>query len=280
LRGGYFVNIGGLLMWGIVDKALNKFKTNSTKDNNTFEDLLSEIKKKEVPTHVAFIMDGNGRWAKERGLPRSLGHQAGVKTLKEITKISKNLGIKYITTYAFSTENWKRPEKEVNFLMKLFEKVFLEELDELDQEGVRLNIIGYKNRLPQGVKEKVEQAMERTKDNDILTLNIALDYGGRSEIIESVRDIAKSLMDGKIDLLDIDEQLISQGLYTNQQPDPDLLIRPGGEKRVSNFLLWQLAYTELQFTDIYWPDFNKEAFLEVIKDYQERERRFGGLKKK
>lgn len=267
-------------MWGIVDKALNKFKTNSTKDNNTFEDLLSEIKKKEVPTHVAFIMDGNGRWAKERGLPRSLGHQAGVKTLKEITKISKNLGIKYITTYAFSTENWKRPEKEVNFLMKLFEKVFLEELDELDQEGVRLNIIGYKNRLPQGVKEKVEQAMERTKDNDILTLNIALDYGGRSEIIESVRDIAKSLMDGKIDLLDIDEQLISQGLYTNQQPDPDLLIRPGGEKRVSNFLLWQLAYTELQFTDIYWPDFNKEAFLEVIKDYQERERRFGGLKKK
>lgn len=262
-------------MWGIVDKALDKFKNNST-----FEELVSEVKQKEVPTHVAFIMDGNGRWAKKRGFPRSVGHQAGVKTLKEITKISKNLGVKYITTYAFSTENWKRPEKEVNFLMKLFEKVFLEELDELDQEGVRLNIIGYKNRLPQGVKEKVEQAMERTKNNNTLVLNIALDYGARSEIIQSVKSIGRDLIDGKISLEDIDEQLISQGLYTNQQPDPDLLIRPGGEKRISNFLLWQLAYTELCFTEVYWPDFNKEAFLEIIKDYQERERRFGGLKKK
>ncbi|OCL27120.1 di-trans,poly-cis-decaprenylcistransferase [Orenia metallireducens] len=262
-------------MWGIIDKALDKFK-----DNSTFEDLILEVKKKEIPTHVAFIMDGNGRWAKRRGLPRSAGHQAGVKILKEIVKISKELGIKYITTYAFSTENWKRPEKEVNFLMKLFEKVFLEELEKLNQEGVKVNIIGYKERLPQGVKDKVEQAMERTKNNDTLVLNIALDYGGRSEIIESVRNIGKSLIDSEISLEDIDEKLISQGLYTNQQPDPDLLIRPGGEKRISNFLLWQLAYTELYFTDVYWPDFNKVAFLEVIKDYQQRERRFGGLKKK
>jgi undecaprenyl diphosphate synthase len=262
-------------MWGIIDKALDKFK-----DNSTVEDLILEVKKKEIPTHVAFIMDGNGRWAKRRGLPRSAGHQAGVKILKEIVKISKELGIKYITTYAFSTENWKRPEKEVNFLMKLFEKVFLEELEKLNQEGVKVNIIGYKERLPQGVKDKVEQAMERTKNNDTLVLNIALDYGGRSEIIESVRNIGKSLIDSEISLEDIDEKLISQGLYTNQQPDPDLLIRPGGEKRISNFLLWQLAYTELYFTDVYWPDFNKVAFLEVIKDYQQRERRFGGLKKK
>ncbi|TDX51896.1 isoprenyl transferase [Orenia marismortui] len=261
-------------MWDIIHKFFNKVK-----DKGDLEKVILEIKKGQIPDHVAIIMDGNGRWAKKRGLPRTAGHQAGVKTLKEVINLSKQIGVGYITAYAFSTENWKRPKQEVDFLMSLFERVFLDELDNFNKEGVKINIIGYKDRLPKAVREKVKDVMEITKDNKEIVVNIALDYGSRAEIIEMVKEVSDDIINNKLSVNDIDEELISNKLYTTEQPDPDLLIRPGGEKRISNFLLWQIAYAEIYFSDTYWPDFDTEIFLEAIIDYQKRERRFGGLKK-
>ncbi|WP_027338726.1 isoprenyl transferase [Halonatronum saccharophilum] len=239
---------------------------------------IDKIKEGPIPRHIAVIMDGNGRWAKTRGLPRTAGHQKGVARLKEFIRVATQLGVEYITTYAFSTENWKRPEKEVDFLMDLFEKVFLEEVEHFNREGVKVNIIGNKNRLPSAVKKRVEEVMDVTKGNSRIVVNVALDYGGRFELVNVVKEIAQKLLDGELDLTDVDEDLIGGSLYTKDQPDPDLLIRPGGEKRISNFLLWQLAYSEVYFSDVYWPNFKKNELLSAVYEFQQRERRFGGLK--
>nr|WP_282706838.1 isoprenyl transferase [Natroniella acetigena] len=239
---------------------------------------LEEIKQGPIPEHVAIIMDGNGRWAKQRGLPRTAGHQAGVDSLKKIVECAAKIGIGYITAYTFSTENWKRPQSEVDFLMKLFQQVFEKELDRFNQQGVKVKIIGYKDRLPDSVKQVAEQVMKKTENNQKIIINIALDYGGRAEIIEVIKNIASRVKDEQLKIEEIDEAEIAAQLYTADQPDPELLIRPGGEERLSNFLLWQIAYAELYFTQTYWPDFTAETFLQAIADFQNRERRFGGLK--
>ncbi len=230
-----------------------------------------------VPDHVAIIMDGNGRWAEEKGLARSAGHREGVNTLKQIVQAAQQLQVEYLTVYAFSTENWKRPESEVDFLMNLFEETFEREVDSFKEENIKVNVIGYKQRLPESVQEKIDLVREETRNNDGLTVNIALDYGGRMEIVNSVKELAQQIEAGKLKAEQITEAEIEKQLYTAQQPDPDLFIRPGGERRVSNFLLWQLAYAELYFTDVYWPDFTEENFLTALQEYQTRERRFGGL---
>nr|WP_282580121.1 isoprenyl transferase [Natroniella sulfidigena] len=250
-----------------------------TKEVTTSKQSLAEIKQGPIPEHVAIIMDGNGRWAKQRGLPRTAGHQSGVESLKEIVECSAKIGIDYITAYTFSTENWKRPQKEVNFLMKLFQQVFEKELDRFNQQGVKVNIIGYKDRLPDSVRKMAEEVMEITADNQTITVNIALDYGGRAEIIEMAKGIAAKVKAEQLSLEEIDESQVAAELYTANQPDPALLIRPGGEERISNFLLWQIAYAELYFSQTCWPDFTAETFIEAIAEFQSRERRFGGLKK-
>ncbi|AGB40662.1 undecaprenyl diphosphate synthase [Halobacteroides halobius DSM 5150] len=241
--------------------------------NSEASDVNVPLDKQIIPKHIALIMDGNGRWAKKQGYPRSRGHQVGVNTLKKIVQIASNLGVKYITTYAFSTENWQRPQKEIDFLMNLFKKTFAKEADNFNQNNIKVNIIGRKDRLPDSVLEQVRKIMKLTSDNNGLTLNIALDYGGRAEIIKAVKEMIENTKQEKLS-----ETRLANGLYTSSQPDPDLLIRPGGEKRISNFLIWQIAYTELYFTDIYWPEFGEEEFLKAIKEYQKRNRRFGGLK--
>jgi undecaprenyl diphosphate synthase len=239
-----------------------------------------ELDEEKIPEHIAIIMDGNGRWAKERGLPRTAGHKTGVDTLREIVNLAQKLGVKYITAYAFSTENWKRPQQEVDFLMGLFEETFAKEMENFDEKNIKVNIIGYKGRLPESVRDKSKKIMEKTKGNDGLTVNIALDYGARSEIIEGIRSLAADVQREDKSPEEIEEEDFTATLYTAGQPDPDLFIRPGGERRISNFLLWQLAYTELFFTDIYWPEFDEVNLRAAIKEYQRRERRFGGLKGK
>lgn len=231
-----------------------------------------------VPYHVAVIMDGNGRWAKKRGLPRIAGHRAGMESVKEITTAANDIGIQILTLYAFSTENWKRPEQEVDFLMRLPQEFLLLELGTLMKNNVRIQILGDLEALPRHTRSSVTDACEKTKENSGMLLNIALNYGSRAEIIDAVRSIAKDVQDGLLDLESIDEASINSRLLTKGIPDPDLLIRTSGELRLSNFLLWQCAYTELWFTDVFWPDFKREHFYEAIRAYQKRGRRFGGLK--
>lgn len=218
-------------------------------------------------------MDGNGRWAKKRNLPRTAGHRQGMKTLKKIVESSVELGINTLTVYAFSTENWKRPLKEVRFLMDLMVEVMKKELDSLDKAGVRVSVFGDLSPLAEKTKEAIGAGTDKTKDNDKLQLNIAFNYGGRQELIRAVADI----VDKKIPASAIDEDLIADHLYSRGQADPDLLIRTSGEFRLSNFLLWQLAYTEIYVSDLYWPDFSQQAFIGAIEDYQKRNRRFGGI---
>ncbi|WP_420832931.1 isoprenyl transferase [Sporohalobacter salinus] len=245
---------------------------------------LKELKKKvliqKMPEHIAIIMDGNGRWAKERGLSRTAGHKEGMQRLKKIVKVVNDLGIKHLTVFAFSTENWKRPKKEVDFLMKLFHRAFDNEVEELHQSDVKIRVLGQIEGLPRNIKDKIDKVVEMTNKNKSLNLNIALNYGGRSEIIDAAKSLALKVKNGSIKLDDINEEKLGNELYTASIPDPQLLIRPSGEKRISNFLLWQSAYTEFWFTDTYWPDFDERELLEAIADYQERERRFGGLKEK
>lgn len=231
----------------------------------------------QIPTHVAVIMDGNGRWAKQRTLPRIAGHRAGMKTVKEIVKAADAIGIKYITMYAFSTENWKRPREEVEFLMKLPQEFLSTELDELVERNVRIRMVGSKDELPSYTSEALEQAELRTLHNTGLQLNFALNYGSRSEMLNAFSDIAALVKAGQLELEQIDEELISRHLYTRDIPDPDLLIRTSGEIRLSNFMLWQLAYTELWFTDVLWPDFTKEHLYQAIAEYQGRARRYGAV---
>ena len=230
----------------------------------------------KTPDHVAIIMDGNGRWAGKRGLPKIMGHRAGVKSVREIIAGAKESGVKILTLYAFSTENWKRPRNEVNALFKLLENYIDSQADSLDENGIKLSVIGKMEAIPQIVREKLEKIMLRTKDNNGLTLNIALNYGSRAEIVDGVRKIVKDCQAGKLDPEHIDEETFSSYLYTNGMPDPDLLIRTSGEMRLSNFLLWQLSYAEIYVTKKLWPDFKKGDFKKAVKEYQNRERRYGG----
>lgn len=244
------------------------------------EDALLELVRQEaVPVHVAVIMDGNGRWANEKGLPRIAGHKAGMDTLREIIRCADEIGIKVMTFFAFSTENWKRPRWEVGFLMKLPEEYLQKELAELMEKNVKIRAIGDISRLPGPTQNAVKRAVQSTIDNTGLVVNFALNYGGRAEIVDAVRKIAEKVAAGTLNPEQVDAQLVAENLSTWGLPDPDLLIRPSGELRISNFLLWQMAYAELWFTNTLWPDFKREHFLQAIIDYQRRERRFGGVKK-
>jgi len=231
------------------------------------------------PEHIAIIMDGNGRWAKQRGLPRSLGHKAGVEALKEIVRYSSNIGIKILTVYAFSTENWARPVEEVDYLINILLVEYMKkEIDELNKNNVKIRILGDIEQLPVSTKKQIIEAVELTKNNSGLKFNIALNYGGRKEIVDAVKKIAEMIAREEIKTTDIDEKLLSDCLYTSGDKDPDLIIRTSGEMRISNFLIWQSAYSELYFSDVLWPDFNKDNLKQAIDDYMKRDRRFGKVK--
>lgn len=233
------------------------------------------LDKNNIPKHVAIIMDGNGRWAKQKGEMRIFGHTNGVESVRESLTAAAEIGVKYLTLYAFSTENWNRPKEEVAALMDLLVKAIYDEVEELNEKGVRLETIGNTSILPISCREALAKAKDRTKDNNKITLILALSYSSRWEIAQAVKTMAEESISGKLDVKTINEDLISSYLSTSDFPDPELLIRTSGENRVSNFLMWQLAYTELYFTETLWPDFKKEHFFKAIKDYQDRERRFG-----
>ena len=251
------------------------FKTNS--ENETEEVDLDENK---IPNHIAIIMDGNGRWAQKRHLPRVAGHKQGMENVKEITKAASNLGVKVLTLYAFSTENWKRPKSEVSFLMDLPSKFFDTFVPELIENNVRVNVMGYTDQLPEKTQKAVFDAIEQTKDCTGKILNFALNYGGRAEIVTGVRKIAEKVQNNELAADEIDEETIRKSLMTASvypYDDPELLIRTSGEERISNFLLWQLAYSEMVFTDTFWPDYSPADLAEDISKFQQRNRRFGGL---
>jgi len=237
--------------------------------------IIHQIDKKKLPKHVAIIMDGNGRWAKQQGKNRVFGHKQGAKSVKEIVQAAGELGIEYLTLYAFSTENWNRPKLEVDALMALLISSINSETKELIENNVRLLSIGNHNALPKNVRNKLFQAIDQTKNNTGLTLVLALSYSARWELTEAAKKIAGLVVDHKISVDDIDEKIISDNLTTTNIPDPELMIRTSGEYRISNFLLWQLAYSELYFTDKLWPEFGKEEFFKALMNYQSRERRFG-----
>ena len=241
--------------------------------------LSSEINLAKLPKHVAVIMDGNGRWAKQRGLPRIEGHRRGANTLKEMLRYCKDLGIGTLTAYAFSTENWGRPTGEVSFLMGLFERLLQKELREMEEEEVCINFIGDLSPLPPSLQQEMRHSTERTKNNKGVFFNVAINYGSRHEMVKACQAIAEKVQQGELSPSEINESTISQHLYTSASPDPDLLIRTSGEMRLSNFLLWQLAYTEIYVTDTMWPDFDNEQFDRAIESFQQRDRRFGKVKK-
>jgi undecaprenyl diphosphate synthase len=240
-------------------------------------DHTSKLDMDKIPTHVAIIMDGNGRWAKHRGLPRVAGHHSGMKNIKRITTVAGEIGIKILTLYAFSTENWKRPKDEVEFLMKLPQEFLTLEIDELVKKNVKVTLTGWKEELPTDALKAFEEGIDLTKHNTGLILNIALNYGSRKEILFGVNKLIEDIQSHQVDKSDINEQLFSKYLLTNELADPDLLIRTSGELRISNFLLWQLAYSELFFTDKFWPDFSEIDFIHAIHEYQQRARRYGGI---
>ena len=231
------------------------------------------IPAEKIPKHVAIIMDGNGRWAKARGLPRLAGHRAGTENLRRIIRATAEFGVKYLTIYAFSTENWVRPKDEIQGLMRIVEEVIDKELDELNREGVQLRHIGRLERLAPKLHKKILQAIDRTKDNSRLILNVAFNYGGRDEIVCAI----KSILRNGISAEQVNDELVSRHLFTAGTPDPDLIIRTSGELRISNFLIWQAAYSEWYVTPTFWPDFNKEEYRQALEAYAKRERRFGGL---
>ncbi len=227
--------------------------------------------------HIAIIMDGNGRWAKKRGLPRSMGHRKGAEVVKEICQAAGDAGIKYLTLYAFSTENWKRPQEEVDSLMDLLRQYLKSDLKELKEKGVCIRFIGEREMLPTDIIKSMEKLEAETANNDKMTLCIALSYGSRQEIVHAAKKVAELVKRGDIRIEDIDEKIFSDMLYTHDIPDPDILIRTSGEQRISNYLLWQLAYSEFFFVEAYWPDFTKEMLNDVIEKYKTRERRYGKL---
>lgn len=236
------------------------------------------INEANIPTHIAVIMDGNGRWAKKRNMPRLYGHRQAMEAVRTIIQSCVDLGVKYLTLYAFSTENWKRPKDEVDGLMSLMVEFFNKEIDQLYKKGVKIRILGNLDTMPENTKKCAFDAMEKTKNNTILGLNIALNYGGRADVIHAAKQIAQKVKSGDLAVEDINEEMFGGFLYTKDLPDPDLMIRTGGETRTSNFLIWQLSYAELWFTNVYWPDFTKETLCNAIYDYQNRDRRYGGLK--
>ena len=240
-------------------------------------DLYREIDKQKVPEHVAIIMDGNGRWATQKGLPRSYGHKKGVSVLKEILKVSKKLGCKILTVYAFSTENWTRPTKEVDFLINLFSEVLKNEIEGINRESSKIKFIGDLTPFPKTLKKIISSSESLTKNNNEFLLNVCLNYGGRQEIVKVAKEIALKSSSGEIKPSDVDEEFFNSELLTQGVKDPELLIRTSGEKRISNFLLWQLAYSEIYISEVLWPDFNEFEFLKAIIDYQSRNRRFGGI---
>ena len=238
---------------------------------------INKLNKSKLPKHIAIIMDGNGRWAKRRGLPRTVGHREGAKTLKTISTFCGNIGIKYLTVYAFSTENWKRPKEEVDALMDLLLDYLKNAEKHIGGKDVRIQTIGDISVLSSEIQKEIERVTRETKNNSGLILNIALNYGGRNEMVHCVKSIVEKIEKGEITKEDINEEIMSENLYTKDIPDPDILIRPGGESRLSNFLLWQAAYTEIWYTDVLWPDFREKHIIDALLDYQNRNRRFGGL---
>ncbi|MEA1960031.1 MAG: isoprenyl transferase [Bacillota bacterium] len=244
------------------------------KTQNVF---LQKLDPAKMPQHIAIIMDGNGRWAKRRLMPRTLGHRAGMTALRKTVETCVDLNISMLTVYAFSTENWKRPIEEVDYLMKLLVEFLHKELNDLHQNNIRIQILGDYLAVPKECQAEIEEAVKLTKDNHGMVFNIALNYGSRKEIVEAIQTIATGVQNGKLKPEEIDENMVSQHLYTGEMKDPDLLIRTAGEMRLSNFLLWQIAYTELVVLDTLWPDFDKEILGQSLLEYQQRDRRFGGL---
>jgi len=239
--------------------------------------LKDKINTEKLPKHVAIIMDGNGRWAKRQGKPRVFGHKNGVQSVRDVTEAGAELGIKYMTLYAFSTENWNRPQLEVTALMTLLVHTIRKEIATLNKNNIRLQAIGNLDKLPANARHELMEAIENTKENDRMTLVLALSYSAKWEILEAVKQIATKVKDNELALSAIDEDLFANHLTTKGIPDPELMIRTSGETRISNFLMWQLAYAELYFTPVFWPDFRKEHFYKAIYDFQQRERRFGKI---
>lgn len=232
---------------------------------------------KSVPQHVAIIMDGNGRWAQQRYLPRTQGHVEGMRRVEDLVEFAPKLGVKYLTLFTFSTENWSRPESEVNMLMNMLMTVLNNKINKLKEDNIRFQTIGRRDKIPSSVMNAMDRVVAETSHNDGLYLNLAFNYGSRIEIVDAVQNIAKEVMEGKLKPESIDEETISTHLYTKNIPDPDLLIRTSGEKRISNFLLWQLSYAEFYFTDKCWPEFTPDEFKKAIEDFQKRERRYGNV---
>lgn len=248
----------------------------SIKLTETEKNLIEEVKSKgNIPRHIAIIMDGNGRWAKKRNMPRVAGHQRGVESVRAVVETCVGLGVEILTLYTFSTENWKRPKDEVSTLMRLIVKSLQNETNELNTNNIRLTTIGDTTTLPEIVQHELKSALEKTEHNTKMRLNLALSYSGRWELVEAIKNITKQAIKGKIIPEDISEELISKNLTTFNIPDPDLLIRSGGEFRISNFLLWQIAYSEIFVSDVLWPDFRCKHLIEAVNDFQKRERRFG-----
>ncbi len=243
---------------------IDKFKRNKTYNGN-------------LPCHIGIIMDGNGRWAKKRGLPRKSGHREGAKNLNRIVKYCDRLGIKYLTVYAFSTENWSRPKSEVDSLMELLMEYLSKADEEFENYDIKINVLGSRDKLDKNIIKQIDNIIQKTSKNKGLVLNIAFNYGGRDEIVSAIREIASELHNGSLKLRNINESLVSERLYTKGMPDPDLIIRPSGEKRMSNFLIWQSSYTEFWFSNILWPNFREKHLLKAISEYNKRKRRFGGI---
>ncbi|MEZ4357028.1 MAG: isoprenyl transferase [Eubacteriales bacterium] len=239
--------------------------------------LMQELDHKNLPEHVAIIMDGNGRWAQKRKLPRSVGHRAGVENVRTVIRLSSDLGIKALTLFAFSTENWKRPQDEVNVLMDLLVEYIKKELNELNRKNTRIKTLGDLNKMPKKVADEIDRAKETTKNNTGLIVNMALNYGSRQEMVSAVKKIASKAMSGEISIDEIDENTILKNLYTADLPEPDLIIRTSGENRLSNFLLYQAAYSEFIFTKTLWPDFNEKEYLKALIEFEQRQRRFGAI---
>lgn len=242
---------------------------------STFQDKIQQLDPNRVPVHVAIIMDGNGRWARQRGLDRSFGHFEGVKSVRLATEFASDYGVKYLTLYAFSTENWNRPQEEIDALMHLIGTAIRNETPDMVRNNVHLNLIGDIERMPREARENLQYSLDQTAQCTGLVMTLSLSYSGRSELARAAKIIAQEAIAGRLNPEEINEAVIDNNLYTNDMPDPDLLIRTGGEERISNFLLWQCAYSEMYFTQTLWPDFGKEAFLDALLDYQRRERRFG-----
>ncbi|MEK4629518.1 MAG: isoprenyl transferase [Solibacillus sp.] len=253
-------------------------RKNTNKQEQSINESENLVNGEDIPTHIAIIMDGNGRWAKRRSMPRVAGHHEGMKTVRKITRCACDLGVKVLTLYAFSTENWKRPKSEVEFLMRLPEQFLNSFLPELMERNIKIEMIGVMGSLPEYTQIALKKAMDMTKNNTGLILNFAMNYGGRAEIAMAMQQLMKEVEAGKLSIEEIDEQQITNRLMTAHLPEPDLLIRTSGEVRISNFMLWQLAYTEFIFTDTHWPDFDEACLKEAIAVYQNRNRRYGGLK--